>query len=75
MGERPATIPPVTTTATQLHHVKTLARQRRVNRQLAAWDLLDPDVEIPMLDREQLKSLQVALLACPGELEARYARG
>jgi hypothetical protein len=75
----------VPSTTVQLHHVKTLARLRRVNKQLAAWDDVDavsllpptlrPDVEIPTLDREQLTSLQVELIACLGELEARYGRG
>jgi hypothetical protein len=75
----------VPTTAVQLHHVRTLAQLRRVNKQLAAWDEVDalallpptlrPGVESPSLDREQLKSLQVELIACLGELEARYQRG
>ena len=75
----------MTTTVTQLHHVKTLARLRRVNRELSRWNELDalallpptlrPDVQVPLLDRDELKSLQVELIACLGELEARYRRG
>jgi hypothetical protein len=52
--------------------LKTLARLRRVNKQLAAWDELDamelmpntlrPHVEQPRLDREQLKGLQLSLI-------------
>jgi hypothetical protein len=52
--------------------LKTRARLRRVNRQLAAWDEFDamelmpnslrPRVEQPRLDREQLKSLQRMLV-------------
>jgi hypothetical protein len=58
--------------------LKTLARLRRVNRQLAAWDELDamelmpnslrPHVDQPRLDREQLKSLQHELIGELGEL-------
>lgn len=54
------------------NYLKTLARLRRVNKQLAAWDELDsselmpptlrPHVEQPYLDREQLKSLQLVLI-------------
>jgi hypothetical protein len=54
------------------NYLKTLARLRRVNKQLAAWDELDsselmpptlrPHVLQPMLDRNQLKSLQLVLI-------------
>jgi hypothetical protein len=59
--------------------LKTLARLRRVNKQLAAWDEVDamelmpnslrPHVEQPRLDREQLKALQLILVDELRELE------
>lgn len=68
----------MTAAATQVHHLKLLAALRRVKKQFGLWDELDimalmpptprPDVEFPMLDREQLKSLQV-------EMELRFDRG
>ena len=75
----------MTTTAAAAHHLKLLAALRRVNRQLSAWDELDaselmpnslrPWVEVPRLDREQLKSLQHELIAALAELELRFRRG
>ena len=64
---------------TSIHHLKPLAALRRVNRQLSRWDELDAmpllppslrgHVEVPLLEREHLKSLQVELVAALGELE------
>ena len=55
------------------------------NRQLGLWDELEamalmpptprPWVEMPALDREQLKSLQVELVGALGELERRSVGG
>ena len=66
---------------TEIRSLKVLAALRRVNRQLSLWDELDamalvppslrPTVEVPMLEREQLKSLQVELVAAIGEVERR----
>ena len=60
-------------------HLKTLARLRRVNRQLALWDELDamqlmppslrPWVPVPDLDRETLEELPAELVAALGEME------
>jgi hypothetical protein len=59
--------------------LKTLARLRRVNKQLSAWDELDamelmpntlrPHLEQPPLDRGQLKDLQLLLIEQLRELE------
>ena len=64
---------------TQRHRLKLLAALRRVNKRLSAWDELDAQallpttqrrrVPVPVLDREQLKSLQAELVAALGELE------
>ena len=64
---------------TSIHQLKLLAALRRVNRQLPLWDELDamplmppslrPTVEVPVLEREELKSLQVELVAALGEVE------
>ena len=70
---------------TEIRHLTTLARLRRVNRQLALWDELDamallpPSlrlwVAVPLLDREQLRSLRAELVEYLGELEERCKRG
>lgn len=75
----------MTTYGTQRDHLKTLARLRRVSKQLAAWDELDamklmpntlrPHVEQPGLGREQLKSLQLMLIDVLRELDLRYRAG
>ena len=75
----------MTTSTTQRHHLKLLAALRRVNRQLSAWDEVDaqellpnslrPWVEVPILDREQLKGLQLELIAALAELDERFRRG
>lgn len=64
-------------TRTPFQHLRTLAQLRRVNKQLALWDELDAQelipnslrqwVEVPRLDREQLKSLQLVLIDRPRE--------
>jgi hypothetical protein len=75
----------MTPSATQRHHLKTLARLRRVNKQLVVWDEWDGaelvPIELrqpivpPMLDREQLRSLRLVLLEHLEELDLRYSRG
>ena len=75
----------MTTCATQRQYLKTLARLRRVNKQIAAWDELEagqllppslrPNVHLPMLARDQLASLRAMLTDHLEELEARYRRG
>jgi hypothetical protein len=57
------------TPITSRRRLKLLAALRRVNRQLGAWDALElmpatlrPRVEVPALDREQLKGLQVEVV-------------
>ncbi len=65
---------------TDIRTLKTLARLRRVNRQLALWDELDamallppslrPWVEVPVLDRETLEELRAELRAALGEMQA-----
>jgi hypothetical protein len=62
-----------------IEQLRTLARLRRVNEQLALWDELDsselmpagqrPHVVQPILDREQLKSLQEELIERLRELD------
>ena len=62
----------------QRRYLKRLAALRRVNRQIAAWDELEamelmpnslrPHVEVPRLDREQLKDLQEMLTESLAEL-------
>jgi hypothetical protein len=62
-----------------IEQLRTLARLRRVNKQLALWDELDsselmpprqrPHVVQPILDREQLKSLQEELAERLRELD------
>ena len=69
------------TPITSRHRLKLLAALRRVNKQLGAWDepdamelmppTLRPWVEVPMLERVQLKSLQVELIGALGELGRR----
>jgi hypothetical protein len=69
---------------TPIARLETLARPRRVNRQLALWDELDAQalllpserrsVPVPELDREQLESLRQELIAYLAELEARSDR-
>ena len=71
--------------------LRILARLRRVNRQIAAWDeleamaLLPPTLrgephsdrwpEVPELDREELVSLREVLLEALAEEEAREGDG
>ena len=72
-------IPLVLASITSIHRLKLLAALRRVSRQLSLWHELDamelmlpslrPTVEVPLLDREELKSLQVELVAALGEVE------
>ena len=66
-----------------IRHLKTLARLRRVNRQLALWDELDamslmppslrPCVPVPLLRRETLEELRAELVAALGEFRRSVA--
>ena len=76
---------PAPTPITERRLVKLLAALRRVNKQLSLWDELDamalmppalrPWVEVPMLDREQLKGLRAELVGALGETGARPISG